>query len=204
MNCKKCGHVLYKDVRQCMFCGYCEYEEKAAEDKATERFTVSKNGKINELYIKIFGYTDKKLVFKLFKFLLLILFIIFVIYHFFFYVDVRNGCYVVIKPALLEMSNTTMKKGLVYLKKNFPSQYGEFCENVNTINPNISCGGFGGGCFYHNSPKTIDISTTYGNYINAAKVIIHETCHVIQLKEGRPANESECYADDSVIPWNRN
>jgi DNA processing protein len=40
--------------------------------------------------------------------------------------------------------------------------------------------------------------------LNAAKVIIHETCHVIQLKEGRPANESECYGKDSVIPWNRN
>lgn len=94
-----------------------------------------------------------------------------------------------------------MKDGLRYLKKEFPEEYTKVCENVENINPNVGCGGFGGGCFYHNEPKTITISTPYGNHINAAKVIIHETCHVIQLKEGRPGNEDECYEKDSIIPW---
>ncbi len=203
MNCKKCGHIIYKDMRRCMVCGYSESEENEIENKKLEQFTISKNEKINQLYVDVFGYTDKKILFKRAKYLLLILLILSIIYHFFFYIDIKNRCFVIIKPALIELSNTSMKKGLRYLKKNFPTQYGDFCKNVNVINPNISCGGFGGGCFYRNSPKTVYISTTFGNYINAAKVIIHETCHVIQLKEGREMSETECYGKDSVIPWNR-
>ncbi len=127
-----------------------------------------------------------------------------IIYHFFYYWDFKNSCYITIRPSLTEFSNTTIKKGIKYLKANFPKQYKDFCKNVASIDPNISCGGFGGGCFSgftYNRPAMIDISTPYGEYKQAAKVIIHETCHAMQFKEKRPFSEEECYGKDAVIPW---
>lgn len=81
--------------------------------------------------------------------------------------------------------------------------YLNFCNNISSIDPNISCGGFGGGCYsqYRLNSGVIDVSTTYGDWKGAAKVIIHETCHSMQFKEGRSFNEGECYGKDSVIPW---
>lgn len=135
------------------------------------------------------------------KILIGVLIFVWLFSHFFLYIDLKNGCFIKIYPSFLEFSNTAMKDGLRYLKKNYFHDYQEVCKNVETIDPNIGCGGFGGGCYSSSQPKTIVISTTHGNSLNAAKVIIHETCHLLQLKSGRPLLEPECYAKDSVIPW---
>ena len=47
----------------------------------------------------------------------------------------------------------------------------------------------------------IDISTPYGYYKQAAKVIVHETCHSKQFFDKRPFDEGECYKADEIIPW---
>jgi hypothetical protein len=203
MKCIKCGAQLYKGTSHCVRCGYSLNDEMEYEKKEHEKITISSNPKINFIYQKIFGINDKKVILRYFKFILIIFIFLFLNYHFFFYLDISNRCFIKIRPALTEFSNTTIKKGIVYLKKNFPSEYKDMCENVSTINPNISCGGFGGGCYseFRFNPGVIDISTAFGQYKRAAKVIIHETCHAIQLKEGRSFDESECYGKDSVIPW---
>lgn len=157
----------------------------------------------------ICGYTDKSIRFsnlnlkKIAKIVVFLFVLIGIYFHFFIYWDIGNGCFIKIKLSYIEFSNSSMKDGLKYLKSNYPSYYKEVCDNVKVINPNIACGGRGGGCFYRTNPDTISISTYYGNYINAAKVIIHETCHVLQEKAGAPPSgrEAECYQKDSIIPW---
>lgn len=199
MTCKKCGANIYNGVKQCVVC--------FAPVVDGEEFIVLPKTKWHGFYdyhyAKFFGNTDKRVVKKLFKFLILFFLVCLIFYHFFLYIDIGNKCFIKIKPALVELTNTTMKRGIKYLKKNHFPEYKLLCENVTTINPNISCGGFGGGCYssYRSDPGEIDISTTYGNVNNAAKVIIHETCHAVQFKEGRSFDEAECYAKDSIIPW---
>jgi hypothetical protein len=203
MNCKKCGKPLYEGVTTCLLCGYSEVEEKRVLEREIDSITISKYQTINNIYWRIFGNTDKRIAKKILKYLVIILLLCSLFYHFFIYIDIRNRCFVTIRPAMIELSNSAMKKGIIFLKKNFPNQYKDFCTNITSINPNISCGGFGGGCYssYHYDPGIIDISTPYGDYKDAAKVIIHETCHAIQFKEGRPFDETECHEKDSVIPW---
>jgi hypothetical protein len=141
---------------------------------------------------------------QLLKGFIFLLVFAFLIYHLFFYWDFKSSCYITIRPSFTEFSNISIKNGIKFLKSNFPKQYKEFCSNVTSIDPNISCGGYGGGCYMGHlyKPNMIDVSTSYGRYKNAAKVIIHETCHVLQFKDRRPFVEAECYQKDSVIPWN--
>jgi len=80
-----------------------------------------------------------------------------------------------------------------------PEQYQLVCQNVKIISPNFGCGGLGGGCYYEGEPDTIYISTTQNDLIGSAAIIVHETCHVIQGKEGRPFDENECYLADHII-----
>lgn len=203
MKCKRCGADLLEGVEKCPVCGFSEKEAQARLDKELESVTVSKNSLVNQVYAKIFGNTDKRVVKRLLKWVAVILFFIWLFYHFFLYIDIPNRCFITLRPALIEMSNTTIKKGIRYLKSDYPQEYKNFCKNVKTVNPNISCGGFGGGCYseYKLNSGVIDISTPYGNWKAAAKVIIHETCHAMQFKEGRPFDETECYAKDAIIPW---
>jgi hypothetical protein len=130
-----------------------------------------------------------------------LLVLIWLFFYFFIYFDFENKCYVKITPSIFEFSNTTIKRGIKYLKNNYKPQYEDFCKYVKTIEPNIGCGGYGGGCFYGSSPGVVYISTTYGKVKNAAKVIIHETCHAKQFAEKRPMSEAECYGKDVIIPW---
>jgi len=203
MKCKKCGAELHKNMTTCMRCGHSEIAEKCLAEREIEPYTIGKNPVINSLYLKIFGYSDKKIVIKFLKYFIIIFFLLWIFYSLFIYVDFSNGCFITIRPSFMEFSNTAMKKGIQYLKNNFPNQYSSFCKNVTSIDPNTSCGGFEGGCYsqYRSNPGVIDISTPHGDYIHAAKVIIHETCHAAQFKEGRPFDEKECYSKDAVIPW---
>ncbi len=180
MKCQKCGAVLYGESTRCSRCGY------SAEDAGRERQIVDRTR----------GRQKK----RLWKYGIGLFLVVSLFYHFFLYIDIFHGCFITIRPALTELSNTTMKKGVYYLKTNFPQQYQDFCSNVRVINPNISAG-TGGEYQYLENPDMIAISTAFGKYTDAAKAIIHETCHAMQFKSGRPFSEPECYGKDAIIPW---
>jgi len=137
---------------------------------------------------------------KIVKISILILIIGFFIYRYFFYIDFSNSCYIKIKPSFTELSNSNIKEAIKILKLTSPDEYDKLCSNVKIINPNLSCGGFGGGCFYKSSGREIDISTAHSGFLaQTAAIIIHETCHAIQYQEGRNLSEQECYEADDVI-----
>jgi hypothetical protein len=129
---------------------------------------------------------------KLSTFLIILLVFSGIYLKFFLYLDFSRSCYIKVHPSIIEFSNISMKNALKVLKHASPEDYIDVCENIKTIDPNISCGGFGGGCFYEDEPGTIDISTTYGSLAITAAVIVHETCHAIQSQEDRSLNEQEC------------
>jgi hypothetical protein len=119
--------------------------------------------------------------------------------------DVGAGCFIGIRPSLVGFDNRTIKRALATLEHGSPEDYRKVCAHVATINPNPSCGGFGGGCFWHTEGNrgraSIDVSTEHG-LIWTIAIIVHETCHAIQYHEGRPAQfnlEQECYAEDDRI-----
>ncbi len=95
------------------------------------------------------------------KFMQISVFIIFLLFlyaKFFIYIDTQNKCYINIKPSILELSNLNVKRAINVLKYASPDDYKNLCKNVKTIDPNIACGGFGGGCYYQTDTKTISIS----------------------------------------------
>lgn len=122
-----------------------------------------------------------------------------IIYHFFFYADIKNSCYIKILPSLTELSSSNIKKGINVLKNAAPEEYEKLCGNIDTINPNFSCGGFQGGCYTY-TPRQIDISTSRDEFLGwTAAIIAHETCHAIQHSKGQELNEDECYTLDDMV-----
>ncbi len=123
---------------------------------------------------------------------------LYIFFHYFYYIDIPNSCYISIRPSFISFSNLEMKRGLNLLKQDLPENYLKVCANVNSIDPNFGCGGFGGGCFFPNEQNStekgmIAIGTIPGNAAKTAAAIIHETCHAIQYHEYRAFNEKECY-----------
>ena len=131
--------------------------------------------------------------------------VVLVVFRYFVWLDLGARCVVGIRPSLVGYDNTTVKRALETLRHGSPEDYGKVCAHVASINPNPSCGGFGGGCFWHNEGNrgraSIDVSTEHG-LIWTVAIIVHETCHAIQYHEGRPPGfdlEQECYAEDDRI-----
>jgi len=121
------------------------------------------------------------------------------------WIDVGARCVIGIRPSLVGYDNRTVKRALETLRHGSPEDYRKVCTHVATINPNPSCGGFGGGCFWHSDGNrgraSIDVSTEHG-LIWTIAILVHETCHAIQFHEGRPPSfdlEQECYAEDDRI-----
>ncbi len=121
------------------------------------------------------------------------------------WIDVGARCVIGIRPSLVGDDNTTVKRALETLRHGSPEDYRKVCTHVATINPNPSCGGFGGGCFWHSEGNrgraSIDVSTEHG-LIWTVAILVHETCHAVQFHEGRPPQfdlEQECYAEDDRI-----
>ena len=139
-------------------------------------------------------------VFRL-KFLLIavVLYLSFSYLSNFFYLDPINNCYIAIGPSWLEFSNSTIKKTLTILKNASPDNYQNVCQRVNFINPNLSCGGFEGGCFNPKSPRSIDVSTSLRMTAYTADVISHEACHARQFYQNRQMLEPECYGVGSDV-----
>ena len=114
----------------------------------------------------------------------------------FIYADIDNNCYIVLVPFFMP-SNFNTKEALKIIKNTSPEDYSLICENVKFINKNPGCGGFEGGCFYGVKPNAIYLGNDQVNIATAAAIIIHETCHVMQYKEGRTMSEEECHTIDS-------
>ena len=127
------------------------------------------------------------------------------VFRYFVWLDLGDRCVIGLRPSLVGYDNRTIKLALATLKHGSPEDYRKVCEHVASINPNPSCGGFGGGCFWHNEGNrgraSIDVSTEHG-LIWTIAIIVHETCHAIQYHQGRPPGfdlERECYGDDDRI-----
>lgn len=127
----------------------------------------------------------------------------FVGWRYFFYVDFSADCYLRLQPSLLELSAGNIKQAIRILKHAAPAEYAKLCRHVDVINPNLSCGGFGGGCYYARDlgqDRQIDISTAHSNFLGlTAAIIVHETCHAIQHQQGRSLSEAECYELDNEV-----
>ncbi len=83
MKCKKCGTPLYENCKDCLTCGYSESKEKLQTEIEIRKITICKNIKINALYLKIFGPTDKRVVYKFFKRISFILIVLWFFYYLF-------------------------------------------------------------------------------------------------------------------------
>jgi hypothetical protein len=121
------------------------------------------------------------------------------------WIDLGAGCVIALRPSLVGDDTRTVKRALETLRHGSPEDYRRVCTHVATINPNPSCGGFGGGCFWHGEGNrgraSIDVSTEHG-LIWTVAILVHETCHARQFHEGRPPRfdlEQECYAEDDRI-----
>jgi hypothetical protein len=131
--------------------------------------------------------------------------VVVLVVRYFVWVDVGARCVIGIRPSLVGYDNSTVKRALETLRHGSPEDYRKVCVHVGTINPNPSCGGFGGGCFWHGQKArgraSIDVSTEHG-LIWTVAIVVHETCHAIQSHEGRPPGfdyEDECYKEDNRI-----
>lgn len=133
------------------------------------------------------------------KILIVVLLLTGVHWKFYRYYDPEAGCNIKIKMSFLEWSNSNIKKALSILKYGAPEDYANVCSHIEVINPTMSCGGWQGGCYYNN-PGEIFISTSKNEFLAwTAAIIVHETCHDIQAKEGRPPSEEECYSQDHDV-----
>jgi hypothetical protein len=109
------------------------------------------------------------------------------------YIDLSHGCNITIHPGWLELNNKNIVEALRVLKHGSPSDYRAVCRNITDIYPAMSCGGWQGGCYYGTLGE-IYLSTTNDEFIGStAMIIVHETCHDMQRREGREASEEECY-----------
>ena len=115
----------------------------------------------------------------------------FLIYKFYYY-DPVYGCQITIIPSFLPSNNDT-KTILKMIREGSPDDYLRICEYVRVINKNPSCGGLDGGCYKPSKPYTIYIGNDQRNIAMAAYTIIHETCHALQVQDGRNLSETECY-----------
>ena len=97
----------------------------------------------------------------------------------------------------MEWNNLEQKRALRFIRDKSPEYYKKVCVYVDTISPDLPCGGSGGGCFREDNPKQIEVSTLghSNNPAITAAMIIHETCHSIQREEKRAYSESECYGE---------
>ncbi len=128
--------------------------------------------------------------FKVFSIIALLFFTFSFVQNFFFW-DISSGCFIKILPSL-NLSNSKIREALTVLKNASPDNLKEVCKRVSTIDPNVSCGGFEGGCFEKIS-KRISVDTSSYSIATVAQVIVHEACHVRQGDEKRPFSEPECH-----------
>lgn len=116
------------------------------------------------------------------------------------YDDWKNGCHIKLKPSLLELSNLKIKEALTVLRVGMPEEYRRVCNNIDLVEPDLPCGGAGGGCFHPNQGSKIVISIEHGGTVaHTASIIAHETCHYLQQEQKRPFDENECYAKGDEV-----
>ena len=117
----------------------------------------------------------------------------------FVYVDIPNGCRITILPSWFELSNFNIQRSIRILKHASPRDYQDLCDQVSTIDPNLACAGFEGGCFYSTTPRSISVGTSQRSVVWTVGGLVHEVCHAKQFHDGRAMDENECYAADGWI-----
>jgi len=121
---------------------------------------------------------------------------------FFYYIDFEEACVIKMKPgvlSLIELNHSNIRKGIKVLKYAEPEIYNGICDNIDVISSDIGCGGWQGGCHYGKAGK-ITLSTTKNEFLGwTAAIIVHEYCHDLQIRSGRPISEDECYKFDHDI-----
>jgi hypothetical protein len=128
--------------------------------------------------------------------------ILFIYFRYFAYWDISHHCRITVYPSWTQFNNRSVILGIKYLKANYPKEYQNLCQRVGSINPNLSCGGNGGGCYsaFNADPRRIDVSTLPGDVKAAAGVLAHEACHAEQFFDKRQFDETECYnTSDTII-----
>ncbi len=139
-----------------------------------------------------------KKILKIFMYLLLPLLVI--NFWLFRYDDWKNDCHIKIKPSILELNNLKIKEALKVLRYGMPSEYKSVCDNISYIEPDLPCGGAGGGCFHPNVGSKIVISVLHGGTpAHTASIIVHEKCHYRQQEDKRAFDEKECYAEGDTV-----
>lgn len=174
---------------------YANFPKHLGEDSSQELKIDLEGLKREESSWEIFKRISKK---KIFRIILIIIFSIVVINFWFFrYDDWVNGCHMRIMPSVLEWNNLNVKKAISFLRNKSPKDYNKFCTYVNTISPDLPCGGSGGGCFHNDKPKQIEVSVLghQDDLSITTAIIIHEVCHAVQRNENRQLDEQECYGE---------
>lgn len=138
-----------------------------------------------------------------YKYLVALIFFIFY-FNFFIYIDIFHGCFIRLTPSFSIGDLIKTKRALKLIKAVSPDDYKKVCQNVNRIDLNmIFCPLSSDGCYNGDYNINKEKITVQGSDLiledfftpdYLAEIIVHETCHVIQLKENRPALEAECYA----------
>ena len=118
--------------------------------------------------------------------------------RYFVWVDVGGRCVIGIRPSLVGYDNSTVKRALETLRNGSPEDYRKVCVHVGSINPNPSCGGFGGGCFWHGQNArgraSIDVSTEHGLIWTVAISSTRPATRSSPTRGGRPASTTRTSA----------
>lgn len=129
---------------------------------------------------------------KLITLLICFCFLGMILYKYFFYFDIKNGCFIKILPSF-QGGNTKIKKSINVLKNASFEDYNNLCKHVQTIDPNL----LGGGLYWDKlNSKTILVNASGYNLQIVAAIIVHETCHAMQHQQNKALNEGECYSKD--------
>lgn len=133
-------------------------------------------------------------------FLFLVILLIFNFIQNFIYFDSSNGCFIKILPSWdMNFNQEKIKQSLNVLKNALPDDYKNVCQRIKTIDPNLDCGRFEGGCYWPGDPTRISISVADQNLGWSVGVIVHETCHTKQDSDHRPFSEAECHKEDDRV-----
>ena len=155
MLCPKCFSEV-QVVKNSVYCPSCKIYLAESVDRFIGLYNQKALQEQKASFGKVSGNIQRKLNFEKYKsisfiflkvFLIIFLLVSFT-YKYFFYVDYKNGCFVKIIPSVaMEFSNSNIKRSIEILKYGSPADYQNFCTYVDTIDANVDCGGFEGGCY---------------------------------------------------------
>ncbi len=125
-----------------------------------------------------------------------IIFVLYLIFGFaqnFFYADPSSGCFIRIPPSA-DLNNHKIREAMQLLKIASPSDFSAVCGQITTIDPNISCGQFEGGCF-QGIPGEISVDTSNHTLAMVAQTIVRTACQARQADKKVANDPKTCYQE---------